>query len=583
MEWAVRSAIIVLTAALLLKALRVQDPSIRLAAWTAALFGSLLIPALGPALPGLNVPVLRTGNTAIRPSIVSGAAPSVRTTTLRGPREPRKIAGDGRPLNWAPTVLLLYALGAGALLLRLLTGLALGRRLIVRSYSTGRSLPGAVSIHESADIAAPATLGVHRPVVVLPIDWHEWEPAKLEAVLAHEQSHILRRDPAVQLVSAIHRALVWYSPLSWFLHTQIVRLAEEASDDAALAAANDRASYAEVLLQFIERAGQPVRWQGLAMARYGKADDRINRILDGTSLSRGMTRFGWLAILTLTVPLVYLTAAARPARLPVRPIAAYSAYLPAAVASSLAEAPPSPVAAPGTDPVQSSAATEPNKTAARVYFRRLVSFLTSAPPQNAPERGKPLNRYVIVSGDSMSGSWDSRDRLPVEEWRTRFGSDFVWFRQDGREYIVTDEQVMEDLHNAMAPQREVNRMQSEVNRQQREANRLQAAVNKHQGEVNLQQDEVNRQQREVNDRQRAGFTDGSAQSRVNALQADVNEKQRTVNHEQEGVNREQLLVNREQQKVNDEQRRVSPGIELAIRDILDSTIPKGLARPLPAR
>jgi hypothetical protein len=298
------------------------------------------------------------------------------------------------------------------------------------------------------------------------------------------------------------------------------------------------------------------------MARYGKADDRINRILDGTRISRGVTRLGWLAILTLAAPLVYLAAAGRPATRPATPIAASSAYLPAAVMSSLAEAPAA----------QSSATLPPDTPEA-----------SSAPPQNAPERGGQINRYLIFSGDSTSGSWDSRDHLPIDDWRARFGSDFAWFRQDGREYIVTDEQVIEELHTAMSPQREVNRMQGEVNHQQGDVNRMQARVNDHQREINRQQSEINRHQHEVNDRQREGFTDRDGQSQVNALQSELNGQQRSVNLEQAQVNGEQDLVNKEQRKVNDEQRRVSPGIELAIRDILDSTIPKGLARPLHAR
>jgi hypothetical protein len=59
--------------------------------------------------------------------------------------------------------------------------------------------------------------------------------------------------------------LSWHCPLSWLLHRRIVRVAEEVSDDAAVAAIRDRASYAEVLLDFTWGAvGAPVpsaSWQ----------------------------------------------------------------------------------------------------------------------------------------------------------------------------------------------------------------------------------------------------------------------------------------------------------------------------------
>ena len=73
------------------------------------------------------------------------------------------------------------------------------------------------------------------------------------------------------------------------LHRNIVRLAEDASDDAAVAVTGDRTSYAETLLDFMQR-GVRVNWHGVAMARYGSADDRIHRILNGTMLSTGVKR-----------------------------------------------------------------------------------------------------------------------------------------------------------------------------------------------------------------------------------------------------------------------------------------------------
>src|SRR5208337_2385235 len=50
-EWALRSSILIVSGALLLRALRVKDPSLRLAAWTAMLCASLAVPALMAVLP----------------------------------------------------------------------------------------------------------------------------------------------------------------------------------------------------------------------------------------------------------------------------------------------------------------------------------------------------------------------------------------------------------------------------------------------------------------------------------------------------------------------------------------------------
>ena len=62
-EWALRSSILILGGGVLLQALRVRDPSIRLAAWTVLLCGSLAIPVLAAVLPGVPLALMRAPST----------------------------------------------------------------------------------------------------------------------------------------------------------------------------------------------------------------------------------------------------------------------------------------------------------------------------------------------------------------------------------------------------------------------------------------------------------------------------------------------------------------------------------------
>jgi hypothetical protein len=241
-----------------------------------------------------------------------------------------------------------------------------------------------------------------------------------------------------------------------------------------------------------------------------------------------MTRLGWVAVLTAISPLIYLAAAARPVAAPVRP-ALFAA------AAVIAES-------------------------------------------SSPQQGGKITNYVIVSGSNSEGSWDSRNHPTTGALRAQYGDHFVWFRQDGHNYVVTEDQVMEELRSAMAPQEIVNGMQAEVNRQQGGVNEQQAEVNRHQAEVNRRQAEVNRAQGEVNQRQKDGSTDNAGQSRVNAMQAEVNGLQDEVNREQAKVNDAQSVVNEAQKKENAEQHRVSPIIEAAVHDVLDSAVTRGLAK-----
>ena len=292
-EWAARSAVLILAGALVLLVLRVKDSSIRLAVWVALLIGSLAIPLLTVMLPRVPVIVSREASRPVAAPVVdfesAPVAPRVATET---------------PFDWMRVAFVLYIAAGGGLLLRLLVGLAMSWRLLGDSRDTGSS-----GIRESDDVKAPVTLGIWRPVIVLPADWREWSGAKLDAVLAHERSHIGRFDPAVQVLSAVHRAMLWFSPASWFLHSRIVRVAEEASDDAAMAVNCDRASYAELLLEFMRRG---VCNAGVPMARYGRMDARIRRVLDCKVLSRGLTWRSVVAIVAVGSPMAYVVAMASP-------------------------------------------------------------------------------------------------------------------------------------------------------------------------------------------------------------------------------------------------------------------------------
>jgi uncharacterized protein (TIGR03435 family) len=303
LAWTIRSSVLIGSGALLLRVSRIRDASTRLAAWTAVLAGSLAIPFLGSALP--QVPIVWERGAAARPVY---ARPPVQISAPAAAQplsvQIQSTTGTPKVVDYRRIAALLYAAVAGLLLLRLCIGLAMSLRLRRASRATDLE-----NVRESDRLQSPVTLSILRPVIVLPADWREWNETKLAAVLAHERSHIERWDPAVQLFSAIHRALLWISPLTWMLDRWIVQAAEEASDDAAIAATADRAGYAEVLLHFIAKGVEPA---GVGMARDGRADKRIDRVLDGVSLSRGVTHWSASAIVLLACPVAYLAAAATP-------------------------------------------------------------------------------------------------------------------------------------------------------------------------------------------------------------------------------------------------------------------------------
>jgi len=172
-----------------------------------------------------------------------------------------------------------------------------------------------------------------------------------------------------------------------------------------------------------------------------------------------------------------------------------------------------------------------------------------------------IRHYIIVHGESTTGSWDDGDSPSSEGLRERFGDRCAWFRKAGSEYVVTDSAVMDELDRAMEPQKNVNRMQAGVNREQQRVNEMQRDVNAHQHDVNAMQQRVNEHQSGID-------------------QEMVNRKQSEVNAEQSVVNAEQAKVNAKQKKVNEEQHRVSAELNRRVQEIFDSALRSGTATKL---
>jgi beta-lactamase regulating signal transducer with metallopeptidase domain/protocatechuate 3,4-dioxygenase beta subunit len=270
-------------------------------------------PVSGPLdTSSLNSAVLGTGEPASVPATGESPAANIRLS------------------RWPIALLGLWLAGTCVMALRLLAGLVYSLRLVRCSTAItpaeltelgvdpfaiegeGRSTP----IAECPLIRVPLALGIVRPRVLLPSDWPAWPADKLQAVIAHERTHIERGDGAVIFLAEVNRCLYWFHPLAWWLRTHLGRLAETACDDAAIDATGDRTTYARHLLEVAAavsgRQGRLVS-PGISMARQSNVETRINTILDLTRpLSKRLTWTTTLLLAAALIPLITLAAAVRP-------------------------------------------------------------------------------------------------------------------------------------------------------------------------------------------------------------------------------------------------------------------------------
>ncbi len=91
-----------------------------------------------------------------------------------------------------------------------------------------------VELRESEGLSTAATVGWHRPVILLPTQWRSWNHAERRAVLAHELAHIHRQDYATWAAAQCVLLLHFYHPLVHGL-VRWLRLDQELAADAVAA------------------------------------------------------------------------------------------------------------------------------------------------------------------------------------------------------------------------------------------------------------------------------------------------------------------------------------------------------------
>jgi beta-lactamase regulating signal transducer with metallopeptidase domain len=277
LEFVVRAALIAVGTAAVLKFLRVKTAGARHAAWASVVVLMLMLPvwtAWGPKAPLRVLPAI--GAPGASRVIAPATAPSQDPLAQKLDLESSRPAPRSPALNWWTCMAGLYLFGVAMLLSRLAIGTLRAHLLIRRAANRDGRLT-------SSSCAAPVTMGWLRPTVILPECWPEWPPKQLGAVLAHEREHARRRDPLVQWLALLNRALFWFHPLAWWLERRLSGLAEEACDAAVLEGGHDPYEYSEWLLEMarsVVRSGARVKVLGMAMPG-SFLTSRIRQILEG--------------------------------------------------------------------------------------------------------------------------------------------------------------------------------------------------------------------------------------------------------------------------------------------------------------
>lgn len=332
-DWSLRWGLLIAMLAVALILARPQRAATRYLVCLLTVLAGLALPALPRWGKGLAIAPTRSQPTSIvtAHSADNSASPtSVGHGSLKETKEePRNfapMAPDRASANDSPSpsetertsesfglrriaivsLAIIWILGAGLLFARRLGGWLLlerMRRTAVpiqgQAFQVFQSCAAQLALRRSATLAShgavhsPITLGLHRPMILVPLSWPELPEHVQRASLLHELAHLARFDDWSALALELVRTVFFFHPLVHWILGRIEYERELLCDEMVIGLGIDPREYAGVLLEFSRQAGRlrpafvgPSYPLGFGHRRTVKA--RIHRLLEA-NMNRWMS------------------------------------------------------------------------------------------------------------------------------------------------------------------------------------------------------------------------------------------------------------------------------------------------------
>jgi len=150
--------------------------------------------------------------------------------------------------HWLPSaILVVWAFGFGVIVLMRLRSWLRVRAAVLAGTPIDVGAP--VEVRSSPSLLEPGVFGFLRSTLLLPQGiLQKLTPSQLEAILAHELSHVHRRDNLTAALHMLVEAVFWFYPLIWWIGARLVQERERACDEAVLSLGTEPGDYAEAIL-----------------------------------------------------------------------------------------------------------------------------------------------------------------------------------------------------------------------------------------------------------------------------------------------------------------------------------------------
>jgi uncharacterized protein (TIGR03435 family) len=107
-----------------------------------------------------------------------------------------------------------------------------------------------IVVATSGSSLEPGVFGIVTPTLVWPSRLSEHLSSdQIEAILAHEVTHVRRCDNLAALIHLFVQAAFWFHPMVWWIGARLVDERERACDEVVISAGSGRETYAESILK----------------------------------------------------------------------------------------------------------------------------------------------------------------------------------------------------------------------------------------------------------------------------------------------------------------------------------------------
>lgn len=333
-DFALKGAVICAAARLLTMLLRNTSACIRNRIWAFTFVGLLVLPVFSIAGPVLKIPILPDlHSVGLAGGVDAGSSHLTRLALegLSGTKDPGSdtaAGGDAIPsfgTHWSHWALLCLAIGSCITFLWILAW-RLHIRRIVRSAETLQGswnercadlsrhfkLSRRVQVLKSERIKTGMTLGILRPLIILPEDAESWNEQRRHLVIAHEMAHIKRHDALMEELASIVTVLYWYNPLVWMALSRLRIERERDCDNAVLRSGVKPSDYAMQLMEMAEDVSNNISlaWQPVGISQNSNLKDRLLHILNPNirrgAMGRRASLITGILLILLILPLSVL-------------------------------------------------------------------------------------------------------------------------------------------------------------------------------------------------------------------------------------------------------------------------------------